>query len=182
ARPLPLRRRRGDDGGLREPLAHRRGREEALRRSRAHPRRGAARRTAARARSIARCHPRRGPNAARALRLQHGGALLDPPRRPRRFSQPTRGPGQARLLSRHHLRVLNAGLGMSETKDSAEASLIAARRAKAKKIRDRGADPFANDVWTDPPLSDVQTVRTSVASAVENGKYVTEKVDAIAAD
>src|SRR5690349_19811509 len=62
---------------------------------------------------------------------------------------------------------------------SAEENLIAARRAKAEKLRARGENPFANDV---KPLSggttvDIAELRASAASAKgADGKYEEAKV------
>jgi len=66
---------------------------------------------------------------------------------------------------------------------SAERALIEARRTKAERIRARGENPFANDSKPTLPNSatyDLSVLRAFAASAMENGKYVTEKVDALA--
>jgi lysyl-tRNA synthetase, class II len=67
----------------------------------------------------------------------------------------------------------------NEKVNVAEQALIDARRAKAKKIRDRGENPFANDVV---PRSggvtlDIEAVRARAEAAKgEDGKYSEDKV------
>ncbi len=67
---------------------------------------------------------------------------------------------------------------------SAEHALIEARRSKAEAIRARGENPFANDAKPTLPNSstyDLSVLRAFAASGMENGKYITEKVDELAA-
>ncbi|MEO8797231.1 MAG: lysine--tRNA ligase [Polyangiaceae bacterium] len=71
---------------------------------------------------------------------------------------------------------------MSEAeRRSTEESLLEARRAKAKRVRERGENPFANDVadWA-KDRKDLAVVRASAGDAESDGKYVQEKVDALA--
>ena len=68
---------------------------------------------------------------------------------------------------------------MAEEKGGAEEALIAARRAKAKKLLSRGENPFANDVL---PKKGGKTVDIAAARAladgakVDGGKYTEDKV------
>lgn len=67
----------------------------------------------------------------------------------------------------------------AEAHGSAEDTLIAARRAKAAKIRARGGNPFANDVVPQKggKTLDISDVRARAASAKgDDGKYAEEKV------
>src|SRR5262245_16041692 len=62
---------------------------------------------------------------------------------------------------------------------SAEEALIAARRAKAEKLRARGENPFANDVVprAGGTTIDIAELRTRVAAARnEDGKYAEDRV------
>ncbi|HEX7663870.1 MAG TPA: amino acid--tRNA ligase-related protein, partial [Polyangiaceae bacterium] len=71
---------------------------------------------------------------------------------------------------------------MSEAeRRSAEENLLEARRGKAKRVRERGENPFANDVtaWA-KDRKDIAVVRGSANDAKAEGKYVQEKVDALA--
>ena len=64
---------------------------------------------------------------------------------------------------------------------SAEQALIDARRAKAKRLRDRGENPFANDVVPKDGATtlDVAEVRARAERAKDDaGKYVEDKVKA----
>ncbi|HEY1956124.1 MAG TPA: lysine--tRNA ligase [Polyangiaceae bacterium] len=66
-------------------------------------------------------------------------------------------------------------------KTGAEAAILEARRAKMRRIRERGENPFANDfaAWGGA-LDDVSAVRAAAGSArAEGGKYDTAKVDAL---
>ena len=70
---------------------------------------------------------------------------------------------------------------MSEDRpqQSAEEGLIAARRAKAAKIRARGGNPFANDVVPQKggKTLDIAEVRARAATAKgADGKYAEDKV------
>src|SRR5687768_2329584 len=76
---------------------------------------------------------------------------------------------------------LNASFAMSEDRPqpSAEDTLIAARRAKAAKIRARGGNPFANDVVPQKggKTLDIADVRARAAGAKgADGKYAEDKV------
>src|SRR5262245_39077084 len=67
---------------------------------------------------------------------------------------------------------------------TAEETLIAARRAKAEKLRARGENPFANDVRAigGGKTVDIAEVRASAASARNaDGKYDEAKVKDVAA-
>ena len=75
-------------------------------------------------------------------------------------------------------REAGAGAG------SAEQAIIDGRRATAQRLRDRGENPFANDVT--PRLAgsrtiDVGAVRALAESACEAGKYAADKVKAATA-
>ncbi len=63
---------------------------------------------------------------------------------------------------------------------ASEQSLIAARKVKAARIRERGEDPFTNDI--DPAsITPLGTVRRHMGPAVgEEDEYVTDKVQALA--
>ena len=64
-----------------------------------------------------------------------------------------------------------------EPKHVAEAELIAVRRQKAARLRDRGQNPFANDLGEDPPLRALHEVRAHHAAARgPDGKYDAEKI------
>jgi lysyl-tRNA synthetase, class II len=68
---------------------------------------------------------------------------------------------------------------------SAEQALIQARQSKAERIRARGENPFANDVRPKLPggeTLDIRAVRAVAEGAREGGKYVEEKVRAVAGD
>src|SRR3954454_2656708 len=73
---------------------------------------------------------------------------------------------------------------MSDAPDpcpSGDQALIDARRAKAKRIRERGENPFANDVVprTGGKTLDIAELRTLAASAKDDaGKYAEDKVKA----
>ena len=71
-----------------------------------------------------------------------------------------------------------------ETAHKAETALIHARKAKAQKLRDRGENPFANDVG--PRLGgrslDIADVRALADAARDAGKYVEERVRAATGD
>jgi lysyl-tRNA synthetase class 2 len=76
---------------------------------------------------------------------------------------------------------------MSETEGKnvgAEEAILEARRAKTKRLRERGENPFANDVAPRLPKGetiDVGALRDVAAPALDQGKYATEKVEAAAA-
>ncbi len=75
---------------------------------------------------------------------------------------------------------------MSDDKNAAgESTLIAARKAKAERVRARGENPFANDVTEreqPTPLTTLADVRAHhLAARREDGKYDKEKVAAGAA-
>jgi lysyl-tRNA synthetase class 2 len=65
----------------------------------------------------------------------------------------------------------------------AEAALLEARRAKLRRIRERGENPFANDfVAFGGPLDDIAAVRAKAAPGRQpDGKYDAAKVDALGA-
>ncbi len=67
---------------------------------------------------------------------------------------------------------------MADKQDThtAEQAIIEARRAKAKRVRARGDNPFANDVAKLGPVDTLASLRASVAGAVNGGKYETERV------
>ena len=66
--------------------------------------------------------------------------------------------------------------------NSSEDSIIEVRRAKAKRVRDRGGNPFANDVAKNGPVDAIGAVRDSVALAQAAGKYAVEEVQRIAGE
>lgn len=73
---------------------------------------------------------------------------------------------------------------MSDPKTPAEEgeeTLVAARKAKAARVRARGANPFANDVTKGEPLVDLAAVRARF-DAVKNeaGRYDATKVEPLA--
>ncbi|HEY4014623.1 MAG TPA: lysine--tRNA ligase [Polyangiaceae bacterium] len=53
---------------------------------------------------------------------------------------------------------------------SAEDTIVEARRAKAVRVRERGENPFANDVSRSAPVDDVAAVRASAPTG-EGGRY-----------
>jgi lysyl-tRNA synthetase class 2 len=66
---------------------------------------------------------------------------------------------------------------------SAEQSIVEARKAKARDVRSRHENPFANDVSTwggDVTRVDVSRVRDAASSARHDGKYATDEVEALA--
>ncbi|MBL8607838.1 MAG: lysine--tRNA ligase [Myxococcales bacterium] len=68
---------------------------------------------------------------------------------------------------------------------SAEDAIIDARKAKAKRVRDRSENPFANDVLPRLPGArtlDLAELRALAAPALADGKYLEDKVKAIAGD
>ena len=60
---------------------------------------------------------------------------------------------------------------------SAEQAIIEARRAKGRRARDRGENPFANDVTRLGPPEDIGDVRRRVEAACEGGKYAAAQVE-----
>src|SRR5579862_2988336 len=71
-----------------------------------------------------------------------------------------------------------------ETGHRAEQALIQARQSKAERVRARGENPFANDVGPKLPggvTYDIKDVRALADGAREGGKYVEERVRALAA-
>ncbi|AKT42339.1 lysine--tRNA ligase [Chondromyces crocatus] len=63
---------------------------------------------------------------------------------------------------------------------AAEAALIAARKAKAARVRERGENPFANDVTTGEKLVDLAAVRARFESVRgEGGRYDATLVEAV---
>src|SRR5205823_341843 len=72
---------------------------------------------------------------------------------------------------------------VTEPKGSAEQALIDARRAKAQRLRERGENPFANDVVprAGGKTLDIAEARALAASAKDDaGKYAEDKVKAAA--
>ena len=70
-----------------------------------------------------------------------------------------------------------------EERRSAEENILEARRAKAKRVRERGENPFANDVVARTGKTlDIAAARALAAAAKVDGKYVEEKVRAAAGD
>ncbi len=70
---------------------------------------------------------------------------------------------------------------MTEAKQGAEAAILEARRAKMRRIRERGENPFANDfaAWGGA-IDDVSAVRDAAKDARQpDSKYDTAKVDAL---
>ncbi|MGH7285395.1 MAG: lysine--tRNA ligase [Polyangiaceae bacterium] len=64
-----------------------------------------------------------------------------------------------------------------EERRTAEENILEARRAKAKRVRDRGENPFANDVVAkNGKTFDIGAARALAAGARVDGKYVEEKV------
>ena len=59
--------------------------------------------------------------------------------------------------------------GAAKDAASAEDSIIEARRGKAARVRERGENPFANDVARRGPIDDVATVRASAPAGVGGG-------------
>jgi lysyl-tRNA synthetase class 2 len=64
---------------------------------------------------------------------------------------------------------------------SSEQALIEARRAKAARVRERGENPFANDVVPKSAQEtiDIGALRERAKDAIENGKYDAAKVQAL---
>jgi lysyl-tRNA synthetase class 2 len=64
---------------------------------------------------------------------------------------------------------------------TAEDAIVAARRAKATRVRERGENPFANDLRASAGQTlDISAVRVLANAAKADGKYVDEKVRAAA--
>jgi lysyl-tRNA synthetase class 2 len=61
---------------------------------------------------------------------------------------------------------------------TAEDAIVAARRAKAAHVRERGENPFANDLRSKVETLDLSAVRVLANAAKVDGKYVDEKVRA----
>jgi lysyl-tRNA synthetase class 2 len=59
---------------------------------------------------------------------------------------------------------------------SAEASIVDARRAKAARVRDRGENPFANDVARVSPVDDIADVRKSAGPPDSEGRHAAASV------
>ncbi|HSO00176.1 MAG TPA: amino acid--tRNA ligase-related protein, partial [Candidatus Nanopelagicales bacterium] len=67
-----------------------------------------------------------------------------------------------------------------EAEAHAEAALIAARKGKAARVRERGENPFANDVVSGEPLTDLAEVRARFEGARgEGGRYDAARVEPI---
>jgi lysyl-tRNA synthetase class 2 len=72
---------------------------------------------------------------------------------------------------------------MGDESKSPEQSLLDARRAKAERLRERGENPFANDVVRFGAPSDIAVVRGRVDSAITGGgKYEAAGVERAAGD
>jgi lysyl-tRNA synthetase class 2 len=66
------------------------------------------------------------------------------------------------------------------THGSAEEAIIAGRRAKAARLRERGQNPFANDVTRRGAIDAIGDLRQSVAAAQVGGKYAADSVEELA--
>jgi lysyl-tRNA synthetase class 2 len=63
---------------------------------------------------------------------------------------------------------------------AAEEALVAARRGKVVRVRERGENPFANDVTTGAPLAELAAVRARFEGARDAaGRYDGAKVEAV---
>ena len=74
----------------------------------------------------------------------------------------------------------NRGQDTERKAHSAEDAIIEARRAKARRVRERGENPFANDQAKSGPVDAIGEVRARVAAAAEGGRYAAEAVQRLA--